>query len=79
MGLSERKEWERDIVLNDLPKGWHILAVGEKETLAKGNSRLSLEDAFELRSKFYDLGYNSALQHISTVVNKELEDDASEC
>ena len=72
---NEYKDWRREEVLERLPKGWNVVTdmLGNEVLRTESGSILTFQEAYEIQFKEYNRGYDSALNHIIGVCQKELE------
>lgn len=73
---NEYKDWLRDEVIEHLPGGWKVIpdATGREFLKTENGSTLTISDARVLQEAEYNRGYDAALQHIKSLINRELED-----
>ena len=73
---NEHKDWKLNRVLDCLPEGWEYKAGDHisDDRFVNGDVSLTLSQAFDLVEAGYNEGYNTALEHIRGVCNKELGD-----
>lgn len=65
---NEYSDWRRDRVLEFLPDGWEVVLLNGREVLAKGNTRLTIEDAYEIQEKAYEIGVNTILEEVEEFI-----------
>lgn len=72
---NEYKDWRREEVLEHLPKGWNVVTdmLGNEVLRTENGSTLTFQEAYEIQFKEYNRGYDSALNHIISVCQKEFE------
>lgn len=73
---NEYKDWLRDEVIEHLPGGWKVVpdVTGREFLKTENGSTLTISDARALQEAEYNRGYDAALLHIRSLINREFED-----
>lgn len=76
---NENKDWRLNRILDVLPnmEGWEYKASEhhiDDDRFVKGELSLTVSQMFEIVEAGYNEGYNTALEHIRGICNKELGD-----
>lgn len=73
--MSEISEYMRDCAIERMPKdsGWHVVRTSnDREILAnESGSSLTFEEAYDIQFSEYNRGYDAAIAHIKSLIDRE--------
>lgn len=77
MMSNEYKDWLREEVLEHLPgKKWHVVrtTIGDEILKSEDGSTLTFTEAKAIQEAEYNRGYDAALVHMRSLIDREFED-----